>query len=125
MTLRDRERPQGNARPQTSAIALRAPGAFLSRLAALDAQATPLKLRQRQRITLAPAQDDLLFAVQSGVLTARIAMANGDAGLITLYFPVMSSRQAPCRTSPTAPWSQLRRPRPSDSNPNHSAPARH
>lgn len=46
-----------------------------------------MKLRHRQRITLSPSQDDLLYAVQSGVIAARVAMANSDAGLITLYFP--------------------------------------
>jgi len=44
-------------------------------------------LRQRQRIPLAPAQHDLRYALQSGILSARIAMANNAAGLITLYFP--------------------------------------
>lgn len=87
MTLRDRERQQANPRARTSSPPQPAPGAFLTRLATLNAQATPLKLRQRQRIVLAPAQDDLLFTVQSGVVSARIAMASGNAGLITLYFP--------------------------------------
>jgi CRP-like cAMP-binding protein len=87
MTLRDRERQQTNSRAPTFPPAQRTPGAFLSRLAALDSQATSLKLRQRQRVLLTPAQDDLIFAVQSGVVSTRIAMATGNAGLITLYFP--------------------------------------
>ncbi len=87
MTLRDRERQQANPRaqhppPRSPRPALSSPVSRRS-----DAQATPLKLRHRQRILLAPAQDDLLFAVQSGVVSARIAMASSDAGLITLYFP--------------------------------------
>jgi CRP-like cAMP-binding protein len=102
MTLRDRERPQGQPRAQPLAAVQRAPGAFLSRLTALGTetplQATPLKLRQRQRIPLSPSQDDLIFALQSGVVTARISMANGSAGLITLYFPgdVITVGSIPC-----------------------------
>lgn len=87
MTLRDRERQQTNSRAPTFPPAQRTPGAFLTRLAALDSQATSLKLRQRQRVLLTPAQDDLIFAVQSGVVSTRIAMATGNAGHITLYFP--------------------------------------
>jgi CRP-like cAMP-binding protein len=87
MTLRDRERQQINPRAQTFPPVQRTPGAFLTRLSALDTQATSLKLRQRQRVVLTPAQDDLIFALQSGVVSTRIAMATGDAGLITLYFP--------------------------------------
>jgi CRP-like cAMP-binding protein len=87
MTLKDRERPQTNSRAQATPPAKSVPGAFLTRLATHESQPTSLKLRQRQRILLTPAQDDLLFAVQSGVVSARIAMATGHAGLITLYFP--------------------------------------
>lgn len=102
MTLRDRERAQTTSRPQPLAASQRVPGAFLSRLAALGAgapvQATPLKLRTRQRIPLAPAQDDLIFAIQSGVVSARMAMANSAAGLISLYFPgdVITVGSIPC-----------------------------
>jgi CRP/FNR family transcriptional regulator, anaerobic regulatory protein len=98
MTLRDRERPQGMARTQTAPAAPRVPGIFLARLSTLDTQATVLRLRHRQRVVLAPAQDDLLFAVQSGVITARVAMASSDAGLITLYFPgdVIAAGALPC-----------------------------
>ncbi len=102
MTLRDRERPQGPHRAQPPAAMQRAPGAFLARLAAIGAasplQATPLKLRPRQRIPLAPAQDDLIFALQSGVVSARVGMTNSAAGLITLYFPgdVISVGSIPC-----------------------------
>ncbi len=102
MTLRDRERPQGPPRAQPLAPTQRAPGAFLGRLTTLDAesplQATPLKLRQRQRIPLSPAQDDLIFALQSGVVTARVSMANSAAGLITLFFPgdVITVGAIPC-----------------------------
>jgi CRP-like cAMP-binding protein len=99
MTLRDRERSRNGARaPGTAPPMARAPGAFLGRLVTLDAQATPLKLRPRQRITLAAAHDDLLFAVQSGVVATRAAMAGSDTGVITLYFPgdVISAGAVPC-----------------------------
>jgi len=102
MTLRDRERPQSATRAQPLAATQRAPGAFLCRLAALGTeaplQATPLKLRPRQRVPLAPAQDDLVFALQSGVVSARVAMANSAAGLISLYFPgdVITVGAIPC-----------------------------
>lgn len=102
MTLRDRERAQGPTRAQPLTAAQRVPGAFLSRLTALGAeapvQATPLKLRPRQRIPLSPAQDDLVFALQSGVVTARVSMANHPAGLITLFFPgdVITVGAVPC-----------------------------
>src|SRR5665647_2372631 len=83
MSLRDRERSQNGARaPGTAPPIARAPGAFLSRLVTLDAQATPLKLRPRQCITLAAAHDDLLFAVQSGVVATRAAMAGSETGVI-------------------------------------------
>lgn len=107
MTLRDRERPQGTPRASAPVALQRAPGSFLSRLANLGTetpiQSTPLKLRARQRITLAPAQDDLIFAVQSGVITSRTAMATSTAGLITLYFPgdVMTAGAVPCFTERT------------------------
>ncbi len=98
MTLRDRERPQGHPRAQAPPAPQRAPGAFLSRLANLDAQATPLKLRQRQRIAVLPAQDDFVFALQSGVVTARMTMATSEAGLITVFFPgdVIPAAALPC-----------------------------
>jgi CRP-like cAMP-binding protein len=102
MTLRDRERPQANPRAQPQAATQRPAGAFLGRLTTLgdDAplQATPLKLRPRQRIPLAPAQDDLIFALQTGVVSARVAMTSSAAGLITLYFAgdVISVGSIPC-----------------------------
>lgn len=98
MTLRDRERQTTDARLQTQALPVRAPGAFLNRLAQLDVQATPLKLRQRQRLTLTPAQDDLVFTVMSGVLSLRTAMTSTGAGLISLYFPgdIVSAGSIPC-----------------------------
>lgn len=98
MTLRDRERPQGLARAQAAGIPQRLPGAFLTRLSTLDAQATLLRLRHRQRVVLAPAQDDMQFAVQSGVITARVAMTKSNAGLIALYFPgdMIAAGAIPC-----------------------------
>jgi CRP/FNR family transcriptional regulator len=87
MTLKDRERSPASGRMQVQTSPPRVPGAFLSRLAAIEGQATPLRLRQRQRITLAPAQEDLVFAVQSGVLMSRLGMPGNDTGLITVYFP--------------------------------------
>ena len=99
MTLRDRQRSQNGARALgTAPLAARPPGAFLSRLVTLDAQATLLKLRPRQRILLAAAHDDLLFAVQSGVVATRAAMAGSETGVITLFFPgdVISAGSIPC-----------------------------
>lgn len=102
MTLKDRERLQAQPHAQPAAAMHRAPGAFLCRLAAVgDASplhATPMKLRPRQRIPLSSAQDDLIFALQSGVVSARVSMANNAAGLITLYFPgdVIPVGSIPC-----------------------------
>jgi CRP/FNR family transcriptional regulator len=99
MTLKDRERPQGSPRAQREPAPQRAPGAFLSRLAALDGQqATTLRLRQRQRVTLPPTQEDFVFAVQSGVLTSRLEMPGSDTGLIAVYFPgdVITAAGLPC-----------------------------
>ena len=91
MTLRDRERPQGPLRAQASSPPQRPPGAFLARLGGVGSETplplTPLKLRPRQRITLTPAQDDQIYAIQSGVVTARITMSTSHAGLITLFYP--------------------------------------
>jgi CRP-like cAMP-binding protein len=98
MTLKDREKSQNGARAQSAAANSRLPGPFLARLVNLDAQPTPLKLRPRQRIALGPAQDDMLFAVQSGVVTARAEMAQTDARMMALYFPgdVIAAGAIPC-----------------------------
>jgi CRP-like cAMP-binding protein len=98
MTLKDREKSQNGARPQSAAGNSRLPGSFLARLVSLDQQPTQLKLRPRQRIALAPAQDDMLFAVQSGVVTARAEMAQTEARLLSMYFPgdVVSAGAIPC-----------------------------
>lgn len=88
MTLKDRERAVPGARAAApSHPAQRGSGAFLARLDPQDVQATALKLRQRQRIALTGAQDDLLFAVQSGVLVARAEMMHSDARFLGLSFP--------------------------------------
>lgn len=97
MTLRDRERAPANGRGRTAAPPT-LPGTLLSRLSSLDAQATPLRLRAHQRVELGPAQDDLIYVIRSGVLTARIAMPTSDCGQISLFFPgdLITAGAVPC-----------------------------
>jgi len=98
MTLKDREKPLAASRSSAATPAARTAGGFLARLNPQQVQATSLKLRQRQRIALAPAQDDLLFAVQSGIMVARAEMAHSDARFLGLYFPgdVIAPAAVPC-----------------------------
>jgi len=98
MAIKDRERPQNGMRAQAGSAAGRTNGAFLARLDPHEVQAAYIKLRPRQRITLAPGQDDFLYAVQSGVLLARAEMSQGDARFLALAFPgdVISAGAVPC-----------------------------
>ena len=98
MTLKDREKPSSGSKPTAPAVNLRGGTGFLARLNPQQLQATSLKLRQRQRIPLAPAQDDQLFAILSGILVARAEMAHSDARYLGLYFPgdVIVASAVPC-----------------------------
>jgi CRP/FNR family transcriptional regulator len=99
MTLSERATLHANSLTRTTPVATRTPGAFLTRLATLaEADATTLRLRQNQQIPLAPAQDDRVFAIRSGVIAAIAETAGNSPGVISLYFPgdVIKFGAIPC-----------------------------